>query len=532
MAIAGLEPPKRAQVAPLTLAPKQIEGMKLCEKKKYVLFSGCRISGKTRASLAALCHHAWNTWNADICVLTISQSVGLDSGVWDQLVRNTMPRYMAWNTEMQWIRESHIRSATKKPACSVTNKYGGESRLSLESLNDETEVEERFKSREYTCIYVPELSNFTERTTFDILSECLRGDIPEDQFLFVSDTNPSDAGESSWIWQLFFKRRTQSYSDYCAEQTEQELPCDSEEQYLSFQKLLGLLEFDMFDNPFLSEQRKNEIIGKYSHSVDLHARYVMGRWVVANSGALFAQQFRPAFHIRGELKTNGNPDPPMIVPRDETWTLCDSWDPGNSRNSAVSFFEKTMWVVKGGRILLPHFSVFDELAIVGKQHTIPELVDLVLEKRRWWEEYCGRKFTWLSFSDRSVWAMREPMRNRLYVDLIREASDGEIEIQAPEDGDRGPGTVKQRVDLLRRLLFEERIFFSNPKCPNTITMLKALPADENRPDEPPKAHKLKHIFDALTYGVAGECYDEMRNANMRSALRGRDGSSGIVSVSA
>lgn len=514
----------------LELAPKQIEGMQMARAKKFVLLSGPRISGKTLSSLPAICDHAWNIAEADICVLTISQSVGVDSGVWDQLVRTVLPRYMAIGQGMTWHKEPHIRSGTKKPACSVYNRHGGISRISLESLNDESEVEERFKSRNYTMIYVPELSNFKERKTFDILGECLRGiGIPDDQFLFLADTNPADEGDESWIYHVWYIHRTQTYDDYCVFQAERGmLPADiiDEETFKSFQSQLGLVEFEIADNWFITPKRVKEITARYAHDKDLYDRYIKGLWVKATSGALFAKQFRELKHVIGELETRANPNPEMLVPETFTRTLYTSHDPGNSANSASTIFEKIVLELPGGKFSLPIFKILDELVVVGEQHTLPEYTKAFLDKMHWWEDYCGRKFEWEHWSDRSVFDMQEPMRNRYYHEIIREASNGEIQLKA---SDRGAGSVAQRVDLVRRLFFENRLFISRPKCPQFIQMCKAMPADKNNPMVPPKGHKLKHIFDGGTYGIASESYDEMQSSGIRSLNTGPYESS-LVSI--
>lgn len=526
----------RREYKALRIAPRQQEGMLLARQKKFTLFSGPRLSGKTGASLPCICDHAWNVPDADICVLTISQSVGVDSGVWDQLVNIIIPAYMQFQKErgnnwMQWVKEPHVRSATKKPACEVTNKWGGVTRISLESLNDESEVEERFKSRNYTQIYVPELSNFKERKTFDILSECLRSFNPDvTQFSFLADTNPADEGEDSWIYQIWYVHRSQTYEEYCAYQKEkdEDLPILPEEIFLSFRDSLGLLEFEIADNIFVSQARVNELVAKYAHDKDLYNRYIKGMWVKALSGALFGTQFRESFHIRGDLMTPGNPDPEMLMPHEDTKTLYISIDPGTSKNSAGTIFDKLLHTRQDGYIPVPHFCFLDEVVIVGKNHTLPKFVELLCARMDWWEDLCGKRFKWVCWSDRMVMDLQEPMQGKFYHEVIREVSQGRLICKAAA---RGPGSVIQRVDLTRRLLYEERIFISRPYCPKLITMFKAIPGDKNRPDQPPTGHKMKHILDAATYGLASECYEEMRLLSINNIRRRREGS-GLVSVAA
>lgn len=508
--------------------------MKLARKFKYSLFSGPRKSGKTAAALASICDHAWNVNFCDATAITVSQAAGADSGVWDQLVKSILPQYMAYNPEMKWVKENHIRSGTKKPACSVTNKWGGISELSLESLNDESEVEERFKSRGYTLVYLPELSNFKERKTFDTLTEALRSfnNVAESDFHLLADTNPADEGEDSWIYELFYIQRTQTYDQYVQQQKEHEREVIPEDMFLEFQSNLGLLEFEIADNIFLTQKQVNELIAKWSHDKDLYSRYILGLWVKASSGAIFAKQFRDAYHVIGEPISQGNQYPEILIPQDSSWVMYRSLDPGSSNNSAASFFDKFIPYDEEGKPGLPVFQIFDEVAIIDTQHTFIDLVEQIMEISAWWERELGRKIKWIDWGDRNLFDVREPMHKRYYHELIAEASRGAIQLQA---ADKGSGSVEQRVDLFRRLLFEQRMFVSRAKCPAHIEMFKAMPSQKNHPNKPPVYHKHKHIFDSASYGIASECYEEMFTTSyalLKKMRKPNEDGTGFVSVRA
>src|SRR3990167_1943954 len=111
-------------IEPLTIAPKQLEGLELCRSKKLVLFSGPRKCLKTVNSLIAICDHAWNIPHAEIVAITVSQSAGLEAGIWDKLVDGILPRYMALGQGMEWKKKPYTSAVSKKPACIVTNKFG------------------------------------------------------------------------------------------------------------------------------------------------------------------------------------------------------------------------------------------------------------------------------------------------------------------------------------------------------------------------------------------------------------------------
>lgn len=485
----------------MSIAPKQGEAMELCRNKKFVLLSGPRYSAKTVGALVIVCDHAWNTPQADIAVTTVSQSVGIESGVWQQLVESILPKYMALGQGMRWVREPFVSSVSKKPTCIVSNKHGGRSKIQLESLKDEKEVEHRFKSKNYTMMYVPELSNFKRRKTFDIWAESLRSlHLKDNEYLFLADTNPADDGDESWIYHIWYIHANQTYAEYCIFQAERGLPMIPQEQFEVFKKSLGLMEFEIADNIFATKQRIGELTARYAHDQDLYDRYIRGIWVKASVTSIFAKQFKPNIHVLGEAKTPGNPDPEVLVPQDSTWELCVGWDPGNSSNSAAVIFEKFIHQQRSV------FAALDEVVIVDTDHTIDEFTHKVLARMLWWEEFMGRNFSWKHWSDRSVFDMQEPQSNRYYHQLIHSASGGQITLMA---ADRGRGSVAHRVDLMRRLLFENRFYVSKTWCPQLIQSLKTMPPNKNDPNTIPKGSKYKHVFDALTYGVASESYGEI-----------------------
>lgn len=534
-------------VQPLTLAPKQMEGLELCRKKKFVLFTGPRKCLKTVNSLVAICDHGWNIPYAEIVVITVSQSAGMEAGVWDKLVDGILPRYMLLGQGMEWVKRPYT-TVSKKPACIVTNKFGGQSRIQLDSLKDEREVEKRFKTgKDYTMMYVPELSNYVLPKTFDIWAECLRSmyGLTPDQFLFLADTNPPDEGDESWIYHKWFVLRVQEYADYCNFQAERGLPIASERAFTVLKSQLGLLEFTIPDNIFITQEEVDELEARHSHDKDLYDRYILGKYVKASTGALFAQHFRENFHVAGELETPGNPDPLMLVPQDYTHKLYTTIDPGSSANSAGFIFQKIVPGSPDGRPASPIFHVLDEVAIIGEDHTVEEFTLELCKRILWWEQFMGKIYEWVDYSDRSVFEQRDQSSKKYYHQLIFEASARFWEQKYEETkedryrlrrislrgADRGAGTLRLRVDLAKRLLFENRLLISKTRCPHLIQMFKGLPPRREGGDVPPESHKLKHCFDGLMYGVSEESYDEVTSAVMRTIKMGRQSmASGLVSV--
>ena len=541
------DPVNDPNITPIELCAKGVAGMNLCREKSYVLFSGPRKSSKTITALVCLCDHAWNTPHGNIALISISQSAGLGSGVWDQLVKGVFPKYMKLGQGMKWKKEPYTEQSSKRPTCIVTNRYGGECEFRLESLKDETEVEERFKNKEYTAMFVTELSNFTIPKTFSIWRLALRSihGLKPEQFLFLGDTNPTDEGEDSWIYKQWMVRPKQTYAEYCETQSELDLPIPSEEDFRLVNTRLGLLEYEIADNWFLTDQDVRELVDAYSHDQDLYDRYILGKWVKASRGALFASQFRENIHVVGELETPGNPDPEILVPNDSTWKLDLTMDPGSSANSAGYIFEKVVCQSKPGGPMLPCFNILEGVSIIGQDHTLEDFTYQTCEAMFWWEQRMGRVFDWVYWSDSNIWSLKDQSTKKLYPQLIFEASARywqkkfeETKIPnyatrtiALQAADKGKGTVEQKVDLMRKLLFEERVRISRGRCPRLVQSLKALPPSKHNPNVPPKGHSLKHDFDAVMYGIVAECHEEAR-ASMIHTLRNRTAQGRLISIRA
>jgi hypothetical protein len=501
--------PKSAAI-PWMISPRQKEGMELCRQKQFVLFSGPRLTGKTEGALNCVVDHAWRTDRGNISVVSVSQSTGLDSGIWNKLVRVTIPQWIESGGGMQWVKKPYIANVTKRPACSVTNSVGNVTEIQLDSLRYEQEVEERFKSREFSCMYIPELSNFHEKKTFDIWSECLRGaHLRDDQFLFLADTNPADEGEDSWIYRLWFILPKLEYPEYTTFCRENDLPILSESAFKSYKNSLGALTFNIADNPFLSKERVERLEATYHGDQDLYDRYILGLWKKASMDAIFRRVFRSKVHLVGDIATPGNPDPEIMVPEKWQRALYTGWDPGSGINSAYCVVEKVQ-----GRIALPNgnmvtksiFKVLDEFVITDNPHSLDEFTEECVRLMEWWETACGQPFEWEHWSDRSVFDMREPRKNKHYHQIVYEASGGLVALKA---ADRGPGSIKQRVDLLHKLLFENRILFSHDKCPRIIEMLRSMRKGNSLTEPIARGSRHKHPFDALMYCVASLAYDEI-----------------------
>lgn len=519
-------------------SPKQDALRELCRKKKFVLAAGPRFSTKTLGCLHAIVEHGWNTRRGNDCIITISQTVGIDSGVWKDLTDVVIPQWIEGDFGLEWVKEPYTMGVSKKPTCEIVNKYGvdlsgserkkagGTTVFQLESLKVEDEVEDRFKPRRYSGIYVPELSTFRKRNTFTTWTECLRLlGLPANEHLFLADTNPSDEGEASWIYQVWF---TLLNMDAEAVPPEDRALRDN----------LGRMDFDISDNIFDTSERIAELISKYHHDPDLYARYIEGQWVTASEDALFYKVYRPGFHEIGEYETPANKEPVMMVPEEGCIELLSGWDLGVT-NSAVVIAEKVITKRllpnpgKPGELIekdVPILKFLDELVLVGEDFLMEDFVLEFLKKRAFWEMVCGRpgRILWTNWSDRSAFDFVEPVTKRYHHQIVYDASGGLIQLQA---ADRGPGSVLERVDMWRKFLFDERLFFSRTKCHKLITMNKSIKRGTSRISVISTGSVHKHPFDAGSYIAASEFPNELQRqvvANIIAQRRASESSQAVV----
>jgi hypothetical protein len=503
--------------------PKQLELMRLCREpsgtRKYVLCNGPRWAAKSWGCLHAVADHAWNTNGGSICVLCTSVPAGSSSGIWTLLTENVLLQWIDGDFGFDWAEIGIGRwknqkctpradGTTKKLYCYVTNKFGGKTRIELNSLKDERDVEKEFKNRYFSMIYWSELSNFQDRATFDTLCHALRmPGVPEEDHLLLADTNPSDVGEDYWGYKLWYETRIAR-------------PEDLGEHERPIQRNLKLIEFTIDDNLSLDENRKKEILASFAHDPDLMARYGYGKWVKASSNALFLGKFKPSIHIIGDSKES---DPEMLVPQEDCTQLYGGWDPG-SANPAFSIFEKVFRTVLITRVRdgkevqewveQSVFKFIDELAFVKESFSIGEFTEFVMEKVIFWEKWLGREVAWTHWSDRSAFDQRESISNRYVYEEVYSVSGGKILLQAHEKS-QIRGTKAPSIRLWKKLLFQDRLFFSAAMTPKIIEMNKVLRRDTRKGmpvDSVDKAQNERHIFDCCRYGVQSECWEELQES--------------------
>jgi len=494
------------------------------DKKKFVCVSGPRKSSKTIGCLHAIVQHAWETDRGRVCIISPSITAASDAGPWDQLVNSIIPEWIAADFGLEWVREPYQEGVSKKLKCSITNRHGNTTTFQLESMKEgEGEIGKRFKGKAFSMLYWSEVGSWVkQRSSFDMVMECLRmPHLQGREHVMLLDTNPADEGERSWIYQLFYKFRNLDLPELNAAAKERGLEGTD---LLALRDQLDLLEVFVGDNPYLTASDLALLKAQYAHSPDLWNRYYLGKWTTAAGDSIFYDVFRPAIHVVGDIETPTNPEPEMMLPEEGTHELYTGWDLGHS-NHAVVIIER--FLAAGKTEGVAGFKVLDEIVFIRSDETVGDITEMMLKKMRYWETVAGRKFRWTHYSDRSAFDAREPISDRYHFEEIELASHGEITMQGVA---RKHGSVFFRVDLVRKLLHQDRLFVNNDKCPMLIQSLQGLKKGRNGAAVDRQSDH-KHAFDALTYALSALCYDELQRAISQDMNTNRPkGGGGIIAV--
>lgn len=466
--------------------------------KRFLLVSGPRRSSKTIGCAHKVARHAFDVNHARVSVFTKTIKVAKDGGCWTDLTEDVLPKWIEADIGMKWVTPPKVDGATRQPFCEILNRYGGVSKIVLNSVASDKEVEELTKGKKFTMVWVNELSNFKSRAVFDATTETLRHGRDDEQ-QWIADTNPADDGEQSWIWQLFYNLRV-------AENPPPEV--ESESDILAFRELqrsLDLIEIMIPDNSFLTEEAKRAIAAKYRHDNDLYERYVLGKWTSSSENSHFADVFRPEIHIIGNAQDLNPENWEIMLPEEECFEMITGWDLGSVNHSVHIIEPATI----GGIDL---FKVLDELVILNENIALADIAEEIMERMAYWQAMIKNPLKWRHWSDKSAFDHFRPSAEVYDHSVISSASNGVINLQAaPKYKD----SLKHRVNLARRLLFEDRILVS-AKCPQTAGMFRGLKKGDSAINFVDRKSRWKHPFDSLTYPISAELPLEMKEADVRT----------------
>lgn len=469
------------------LAPKQARLFNCY--KTYVLCSGPVRSTKTIGCLHRLLRHAWETPQPRIAIFAKTVKSAFAGGVWSDLVEVVLPIWLKASMGMRITYGPKVEGSTRLHSLGVSNMHGGESEIQLRSLDYDFDIESSVKSGRFSMFYFSELSNFKNRIVFDATTERLRmPHLRDDQHLWLADTNPDDDGDESWIYKLFYVERTAK-----------------DHPYPDVQAMFELFEFSLEDNIWMTQAQRNQIFARYAHDADRRDRYCYGKWTRSTETGLFSEVFMADTHVLGNVSKYDEDEWEMILPSENCSKIITGWDMGGSKNHSNHIIERI------GGDGDPHsiFHILDETVSVNTMLTIEDFTTLVDERLRFWEKYVrehchSNPIEYRHWSDTTAFNTFRAALGGFDHTIVAIASEGRIMLQASP---KGKGSIFKRVDLLRRLLFQNRIFVS-ARCAETIRMLGSLKKGRTKL-EPVEENDMTHVFDSLTYALAGECVNEM-----------------------
>lgn len=470
--------------------PKQLDALN--DYHRYLLLEGTKYSGKSVASTHKITRHLWETDRAEVAVMARTIKSAKSAGIYVEICAAIEEWMKHGYFYGKWIKPGPQTSdgTSKVPFATVKNMHGTISRISLFNCQEDEEVEIAVKGARYSMVYFGELTNFRNRVVFDATISQLRClHLPYEAHQWLADCNPDVRGEASWIYQLWFEEKFRP-------------PTTPGEK--TFREDVHSIHFDLSDNPKLDPREVENLKASYAHNQDFYDRYVLGKWTASTLDSHFSDIFLPNIHIIGDAASANKDNWEMLVPSENSNVFCGAFDPGDVNHSWHLFSER---IVNNALT----FDVIDELVFLKTRISIEDFTYLVLEKMDYWEAYMLREHAvkeliWRHWSDDSVFNFSSAA-NSYDALIIRNVSEGRINLLA---ANKAKGAVRLRVELLRKLLFQKRIFFS-AQLFDTIRMLKGLKRGSSNVNFIDPLDPLKHIFDSLTYGLMGEAPMDAQN---------------------
>lgn len=420
--------------------------------------------------------HMWEVPNALVALVTKTTKVGKDGGVWTELIRDIVPQWLGivsdrtsmpleYTSENRGIPGPRTDPTTRSGSFKIRNYHGSDSQLIHLSLDNTDEVEAKFKGTKFSLIWFSELSEFDDPNVFVQTIQSLRLGYEKNQ-MFIGDTNPSKEGKNSWIYDKWYVE-----------------PHKKEHPQPLYQKELKLIEVFLDDNPFLTDFKREELIGSNTSLNEAdYARNVRGEWVegMGMQGKYFAELIDPYVHFV---------EPAIDVDKD-TIDLFGGWDIGQVNHAFVIMERRLISEVS-------HWMVLDEEVSLDDQISTEEFTWLAMQKMRRLEEYYQKRFLWTHWSDDTALNTYRATGGGFDATVVLKASGGEIELLGAE---KPEGSVMTGIKIMRRLLREKRLFIGN-NCPHYKQMLSDLSEGKTKPvDDGPR----KHIFDCGRYVIFSE----------------------------
>lgn len=470
------------------LAPKQLEVFN--STSVYLLVSGCVMAGKSFAVEHKIVRELWDKPGGRIAAFSKTIKAAKHGGAYCDLVDLIIPQWIDAgltgirpDIKFGYTMEPKVDGQTRTSTFRIRNRYGGESEFLLFSLDFSDDIESKVKQTRFSGFWLIEATNFEDDDTYKIwrtTSNRLRMvHLKPEEHFWVCDCNPSEEGKSHWLYKLFYEK---SGLD----------PIEDEWMVRN----LNVIDFQISDNPWLSETQIAKIKSENRSDPALYARNCLGQWEARSAGGHFADVFLPNTHIRGDVSSQRRDEWQIIVPTEGTFELVSGFDPGDLNHACVIICKRHG---DGGEV----YDVIDEIVSLGRKVSIADFTGAVIERMDYWEsflfdEYNVKKVVWRAWSDSSAMDFNSGIGGA-EDKLIYAESLGRIELRGVP---KPKGSVRDGVQTVRRLLHENRLYVS-AQCSHVISMFRNLKRGSSNV-EFVAASQYKHSFDALRYAITGE----------------------------
>lgn len=475
---------------------------------RALLVSGPRYSGKTIATLHKIIRHMWDTPEASVAMFSKTMKNSKEGGTWLDVHRSILPQWINSGMGLYYTTLNNegnpgwkVVGDTRTPYFKIRNRYGGESECRLFSLDHTPDIVDKVKEQRFSLIYFSELMKFEDRIVLSATMPCLRMmHLQTKDQMWMADTNPSEEGDQSWIYKLWYKERNWTYEEYVEDCKLNAIEPDSEPDFKEFQNGIELVEMYPEDNVRLDPQVLRELKRMCQYDKGLYDRDVRGLWVYGDGDASrhFRAFFKPNIHVIGSIEPANEEEWTYLNPSPLSVELITGLDPGDVNHAGVILD----YTLANNR---KYFSVLDELENIGQEISIEDFTLAFMEKIELIEEACGRKFNLdRAYSDASALEKYSAVGGTFPTFQVQAASAGRLNlIGVPKPS----GSVRVRVKLIKQLLAQGRLLIS-ANCVAVQRMLKDLKKGKNSLNYVVQ-DKNKHIFDALSYPLLMECAEEL-----------------------
>lgn len=488
-----------------------------------LLADGTRWAGKTVAILHRIVRHLWETPNGRFAFFAKSVKLAKDGGSWQLLLEYVLPQWIAANIigETNLPLELLTRNAEGEPDAKVDantrtayfdvrNCFGQTSQCMLFSINNENEIEEKVKNKNFTGMYFIELTNWTERRLLPITLASLRmpglSHLEPKYTLWIGDTNPDPIlGRNSPWYQIFYIERNKP-------------PTDTEEgrKLINYYKRMSVITMSWKDNPTFGQHQEENLLGSCYGDKALLEAYYDGAW--GDGGLKIEKHFAGSFIKTKHVIGGGIEEGDQIDVSPTTTELICGWDLGGI-NHAWSLWEKIPLVYP-----LSRWNLLDELLSINEEIMLEDFVEQVLLKMREIERVSSKKFQFKHWSDEDAVKVWRPNVGAFDAQTVFTVSKGKIQLL----GVAKPHFSKQaRVRLIKAMFKTDRLHVSS-RCVNSIASFENIRKVKGEYLE--GNDKWIHTFSANSYPIFAESQDELTNESFTPTASKREERLSVVSV--